>query len=189
MNETVRDFFNNIAVNYVHNDNKMIDELLESLFLQKAHKVLDLGCGKGIITDKLATLSKGEVVALDISEKMIEYAKENVKSKNVTLVNVDFYGYNSSSFDAIICFDAYPHFLDVEGFVNKCNELLTKNGVLAIIHDIGRPTLNKHHESHAENVSRLLKEPKEEVKPFLKYFTPIELSESDTFYKMVLIKK
>lgn len=189
MNENIKTFFDNLAVTYVHDDSKLIDELLDSLFLTKSHRILDLGCGKGIISSKLASRNKGEVVALDLSSEMIKYAKEIIKDPRVAFINKDFYEYEGEKFDAIICFDAYPHFMDVPGFVEKANELLKEDGLLAIIHDIGRITLNEHHKRSAGKVSRLLKAPIDEVEPFKKYFKPIELEESDHHYKMVMIKK
>ena len=189
MNEVVKEFFDNIAVNYHHDDSKVIDELIDSLLLHEKSKILDLGCGKGIISEKLVNKTKGEVIALDISSKMIELAKEKVSNPKVRFINQDFYSFIGHHFDAIVCFDAYPHFLDVEGFVNKASELLKSDGILAIIHDIGRGELNKHHASHALKVSRLLKTPQEEVKPFLKYFKPIELFENENIYKIIVIKK
>ena len=189
MNEQIKNFFDNIAVNYVHNDSKLIDELLDSLWLTKCHRILDLGCGKGITSSKLCERNHGEVVALDLSSEMIKYAKEVIKDPRVTFVNGDFYEFETAPFDAIVCFDAYPHFMDVGGFVRKANELLKEDGLLAIIHDCGRNDLNEHHKKSAGKVSRLLKEPKEEVKPLLKHFKPIELEESESYYKIVLIKK
>ena len=189
MNESIKQFFDNLAVTYTHDDSKLIDELLDSLFLTNSHRVLDLGCGKGIISEKLAIRSHGEVVALDLSNEMLKYAKEKIDDPRVKFVNADFYEYYDDKFDTIICFDAYPHFMDVEGFVEKANELLKEDGLLAVIHDIGRITLNEHHKRSAGKVSRLLNTPSEEVKPFLKYFKPIELNESDHHYKMVMIKK
>lgn len=189
MNENIKTFFDSIAVDYTHNESPLIDDLLDSLFIEKSHRLLDLGCGKGIISSKLAKKSGGEVIGLDISSEMIKYAKESTTNSKVKFINGDFYEFNDSPFDAIICFDAFPHFIDVDGFAKKANELLNKDGLLAILHDIGRPTLNTHHKQHALKVSRVLKEPSEEVKPLLKYFKPIELSESDNYYKIILIKK
>ena len=190
MNEIVRQFFDQLAISYTHEDSPLIDELLDSLMLSKCHRILDLGCGKGIISKKLVDRNHGEVIALDLSSKMIELAKANIQDERVTFINQDFYEYvDKKKFDAIICFDAFPHFMDVDGFVNKANELLKEDGLLAVIHDIGRPTLNEHHKRSAGAVSRLLNEPKEEVKPLLKYFKPIELYENDHEYKMVVIKK
>ena len=189
MNEIIKQFFDSIAFNYKHDDSKLIDDLLNSIKLSGCHRILDLGCGKGISSQKLVELNHGEVVALDLSSKMIELAKEKINDPRVTFINGDFYEFKSSPFDAIICFDAFPHFLDVPNFVKKAHGLLKKDGLLAIIHDIGRPSLNKHHEAHALKVSRLLDTPEKEKESFLKYFTPIELYESEECYKMIYIKK
>ena len=189
MNENIREYFNNVAVNYVHEDKKIIDDLLNSLFVTRCHRILDLGCGKGIISEKLASRNNGEVVALDLSDEMLKYAKERINDKRVRFVNADFYQYDDEPFDAIVCFDAYPHFMDIDGYVDKANQLLKEDGLLAIIHDIGRVELNSHHKQHALGVSRSLLSPEEEMKPFLKYFKPIELSESDTYYKLIMVKR
>ena len=189
MNEKIRDFFDQVAMTYQHDDSKLIAELLDSLYVSKCHRVLDLGCGKGIISQKLVDLNQGEVVGLDISHEMLKYAEEKINDSRVKFVNADFYQYTDEPFDAIICFDAYPHFMDVDGFVDKANELLKEDGLLAIIHDCGRGELNTHHKQHAMGVSRQLQSPNDEAKPFLKYFKPIELSETDQYYKLILIKK
>ena len=190
MNENIRQFFDNLALNYKHEESGVISELLDSLKLTKCKRVLDLGCGKGIISFKLAEISEGEVVALDLSSKMIELAKQSGDNPKVKFVNEDFYEFeDKKKFDAIICFDAYPHFLNVEGFVNKAYGLLKEDGLLAIIHDCGREKLNSHHHAHALGVSRMLKSPKEEFEAFKKLFVPLELSESKNEYKLVMIKK
>ena len=190
MNENIKQFFDQLAITYTHEESPLIDELLDSLMLSKCHRILDLGCGKGIISKRLVDRNHGEVVALDLSSKMIELAKANIQDDRVSFINKDFYEYiDDKKFDAIVCFDAYPHFMDVDGFVKKAYELLNKDGLLAVIHDIGRPALNEHHKRSAGAVSRLLKEPSKEVEPFLKLFKPIELYENDHEYKMVMIKK
>ena len=188
-NNNIKEFFNRVAVNYTHEDSRFIDDLLDSLMVTRCHRILDLGCGKGIISEKLATRNNGEVVALDLSSEMLKYAKEKINDDRVKFVNADFYEYDDEPFDAIVCFDAFPHFMDVEGYVNKANQLLKEDGLLAIIHDIGREELNTHHKQHALGVSRPLSSPEEEMKPFLKYFKPIELSETDTYYKLIMVKR
>lgn len=189
MNNIVRDFFDKVANNYTHDDCEFINKELASLGLDKYHHILDLGCGKGVISAELAVYSGGEVTGLDISSKMIDAAKEAVKHPRVKFIRDDFYAFVHEPFDAIICFDCYPHFLDKNGFIEKANELLNKNGMLLIIHDIGRPTLNEHHKKTAGHVSRLLKEPEIEAKDFLKYFDLIEAKETDKSYKIMLQKR
>ena len=190
MNKEVQAFFDKVAPTYESEACSLATSMLDSLHLENYPRVLDLACGKGVISLELLNRCKGEVIALDFSSKMIELAKERINNPQIKFVNMDFYEYEDDKlFDAIICFDAFPHFFDVDGFVSKASSLLKDNGLLAIIHNIGRITLNEHHKRTAGKVSRLLKAPKDEVTPFLDKFTPIELYEDDTCYKIILKKK
>ena len=190
MNENIRDFFNRVAQNYVHDDSIAIEELLDSLNLEKYPRILDVGCGKGIISDKLLQRNKGEVVAIDISDKMIEFAKMQHPQSKVKFINADFYEFEvKEPFDMIICFDAFPHFLDVENYAKKAASLLKKNGELIIAHDIGREELNSHHHAHAMGVSRMLKDPIEEAKGLEKYFDVVLANEGTNYYHIFLKRK
>ena len=189
-NNKVKDFFNSVAITYTHNDSIEIDELLDSLKLERFPRIMDLGCGKGIISDKLLKRNKGEVIAVDLSDKMIEFAKEANKDSKVKFVNADFYEFSDNQpFDMIICFDAFPHFLDVDGFVNKTASLIKKDGQLIIAHDIGRAQLNEHHHAHALGVSRPLNDPIIEAKRFEKYFDVIIANEGDNYYHIFMKRK
>ena len=189
-NSKVKDFFNNVAITYTHNDSIEIDELLDSLKLERFPRIMDLGCGKGIISDKLLKRNKGEVIAIDLSDKMIEFAKEANKDSKVKFINADFYEFSDNKpFDMIICFDAFPHFLDVDGFVEKAASLTRKDGQLIIAHDIGRGQLNEHHHAHAMGVSRPLNDPIIESKRFEKYFNVIIANEGDNYYHIFMKRK
>lgn len=185
----IKEYFDQIAPQYVHEDNERIDELLKSLNINKNSRILDLGAGRGIISNKLQVLFDADVTALDLSEKMIEFAKENIDNPRVNFINEDYYDFKAETFDAIVCFDAYPHFLDVGQFVSKSGLLIRKNGILAIIHDCPREELNARHKQHAMGVSRQLKSLEEEVKPFLELFEIVSLLENDKIIKIVLRRK
>lgn len=190
MNEQIRQFFNAVAIDYHHDDSIEINKLLDSLNLEKFPRILDLGCGKGIISNKLIERNKGEVIAIDLSDKMIEFAKLENSGSKVKFINADFYEYNDDLlFDMIICFDAFPHFLDVENYVKKAASLIRKDGQLIIAHDIGREELNSHHHAQAMHVSRMLKDPHEELKAFKNYFDIILANEGDNYYHIFLKRK
>ena len=186
-NQKIRDFFNSVAITYTHDDSIAIEELLDSLRLERFPRILDIGCGKGIISDKLLKRNKGEVIAIDLSDKMIDLAKEANPNSKVKFINIDFYEFEDEKpFDMIICFDAYPHFMDVENFVEKAASLIKKDGELIIAHDIGRSALNEHHARHAVAVSRLLKDPINEAKCFEKYFKVVLANEGNNYYHIFL---
>ena len=186
-NKIIKDFFNSVALTYTHDDSIEIEELLDSLKLERFPRILDIGCGKGIISDKLLKRNKGEVIAIDLSDKMIDLAKEANPNSKVKFINIDFYEFEDEKpFDMIICFDAYPHFLDVENFVEKAASLIRKDGELIIAHDIGRSALNEHHARHAMTVSRLLKDPINEAECFEKYFKVVLANEGNNYYHIFL---
>ena len=68
-----------------------IDELLDSIDFTYAKRILDLGSGHGIISNKLYERSGAEIVALDISSKMSEIANKLNNNAHIHIINEDFY--------------------------------------------------------------------------------------------------
>lgn len=53
--------------------NKAFESLIAQVPLNNALRILDFGCGTGLLTEKLrTTLPSCHIVALDVSRKMIE---------------------------------------------------------------------------------------------------------------------
>ena len=141
------EFFNKAAINW--NDMKRSERLLERLEeipIKKGDRVLDIGCGTGVISNWLYERSQRQVHAIDVSPNMIDIAINTHHVNDIKFECIDFYEMNESGYDLLVCFDAYPHFLDTRTFAKKANELLNKGGYLVILHDIGRKELDKHHE-------------------------------------------
>ncbi|MEJ5258002.1 MAG: methyltransferase domain-containing protein [Fervidobacterium sp.] len=73
-------------------------------------KVLDIGCGTGITSYFMA--SKGAIVtAIDLSDKLIEFAKQNSYHSNITYIVADAtkLELNRSDFDLITIVDSMEH--------------------------------------------------------------------------------
>jgi ubiquinone/menaquinone biosynthesis C-methylase UbiE len=86
------------------------DKLLEMADLQPGEKVLETSCGTGLVTLRAASQLEpgGELIATDISDKMIGLAE--VSAKNQGIHNVSFQQmdaedlqFEENSFDAAIC--------------------------------------------------------------------------------------
>jgi len=62
----------------------------DTFILNKVHrgKILDLGCGRGVFTEKIAEKAE-HVVGIDIVPEIISYAKENHSRKNITYICFD----------------------------------------------------------------------------------------------------
>ena len=186
----VKEFFESIADNWNNekDDLNKIKDLFKEIEIKNKEDVLDLGCGKGIITPIIYNYTNKLVYGIDLSEKMINGAK--LKNNDLNKYNYicgDYINYSFDiKFDKIIIFNAYPHFLDKEALALKAYNDLKEDGYLIIMHNLGRNELNKFHHNHADKISNGLMEPKEEEKALKKCFKLIKFIDEDNRYLMVL---
>ncbi len=191
MNE-IKEFFDGLADGWnaaEKRSKKEISDFVETYAgLGKGMKTLDVGCGTGIISDVLFDITNVLVTAIDLSPNMIRIAKVTHDGENIKFSAEDFYSFGGETFDAIVCFNAYPHFLDVEKFAEKAAELLNSGGLLVVLHNMSRTKLSKHHDSVAKNVSRNLLPVEKEADNMKKYFAADRLMDDDDIYLMRLRK-
>jgi ubiquinone/menaquinone biosynthesis C-methylase UbiE len=77
--------------------------------VKRDSKVLELGCGIGILSKFMAQLG-AKVTAVDISPKLIEYAVTNMSHKNITYINQDVTTINyGEKYDIIVLADVFEH--------------------------------------------------------------------------------
>jgi len=107
--------------------------LLRSLNPTGSDKILEIGCGPGTWTDLIASKCS-TLVAIDISEKMIEKAKENIHNDNVTFINSDFMNCDLKvRFDKIFSVRVFEYISNKKEFFRKAYSLLNPDGELVII--------------------------------------------------------
>lgn len=192
MNE-IKEFFDKIAPTYDihdHHDYKLIQSMIDEIDIQTGEDVLDLACGKGVISALLYQKSKKRVTAIDLSSAMIQFAQEkNIPNQEVEFLNLDFYDYDQKQFDAIVLFDAYPHFIDRRKLKEKIYDSLKENGKFAILHDISREGLKKCHDGHSPNISRVLEDVKSEARFFEDKFIISTAFEDEHCFKIIMVKR
>ncbi len=66
---------------------KWAKELIEKLQIKGHEDILDIGCGDGKVTSRLANSTDGNVVGIDKSDTMIELAKK--RYPNITFIQMD----------------------------------------------------------------------------------------------------
>ncbi len=133
-----------------HDDEKL-GEIFDILPLKIGDRVLDVGTGTGIaipyILKKVSTF--GSIYAIDYAENMIKKAEEKFPRKeypNVNFIIRDFFDIDAGKlFDSIICYSCFPHFDDKEKFIQKCFDVLDRNGTLLIAHSSSRIRINEMH--------------------------------------------
>jgi len=99
--------------------------------------ILDIGCGVGMQTVELASISNGTIVALDnyqpFLDKLMEKAKQAGVADKITPMNQSMLEmkFNNNTFD-LIWSEGALYFMGFADGLMKCKELLKKHGYLAV---------------------------------------------------------
>ena len=99
--------------------------------LPKKSKIIDLGCGTGIITKHVE--NKGfEVTGIDFSENMLLCAKEKCKKSKFIEADIEDYNYGKESFDGILASFILIHIKkeNTEKLLSKIHGSLKNSGLL-----------------------------------------------------------
>lgn len=82
----------------------MYNEIINRVEVIKPKRILDVGCGTGNILMKLAKSNNIELYGLDISEKMIDVAKQNLDyDVGLKVGDSEDMPWEDNTFDVIIC--------------------------------------------------------------------------------------
>ncbi len=136
-NDFVEQGYNKAAEDYASKrnqfeNNKYLERL--SVFLLPHSRILDIGCGAGKPVDSFF-ISKGHtVIGIDISEKMIELAKQNVPQAEYKVEDMSKFKDSEYRVNAVVSFYAIfhtPRETHQELF-RKINSFLTPSGYLLI---------------------------------------------------------
>ncbi len=186
----IKQFFDNIAPKWdaleIIKDDHIL-ELFNQIGIKKGGKILDVGCGTGRVTYILHSLSETPVIGIDISSNMIDIAKEKYKDESyATFICDDFMSYDfNTKFDVIVIYNAFPHFLDVNKLSLSMKKNLNEGGKFAIVHSLGRATLQDVHSTVNTALTRHLEDPLTEAKKFEEDFNIILAKEDDNSFLIV----
>jgi 2-polyprenyl-6-hydroxyphenyl methylase / 3-demethylubiquinone-9 3-methyltransferase len=110
----------------------------------KKLKILDIGCGGGLLCEPLTRLG-AEVTGVDASFNNIEVAKMHAKEMNLKIKyihsspdNLNF----KNEFDIILNMEVIEHVANVDLFIKNCSKLIKKKGVMFVA------TINKNLKSY-----------------------------------------
>ena len=125
--------FNPIRIEYIlDNISKHFKLSREKKLLLKNLKILDIGCGGGLISEPMARLG-GNVTGIDASEKNIKIAKLHSKKNNLKisyLNNSPEQLHEKEKFDIILNLEIVEHIDNLDLYIESCYNLLKKNGLM-----------------------------------------------------------
>lgn len=115
--------------------NNLVETLL-SIDLNKNHKILEIGCGRGRFSFQL--LKRGyKLYCIDISEMMINQFKDQLTdNEGVELITADFNDFcdmHPNEFDAVIGFYILHHFDNLKDSLANIRYVLKNNSTVAFI--------------------------------------------------------
>jgi ubiquinone/menaquinone biosynthesis C-methylase UbiE len=102
--------------------------LYEKVDLKSKKRILDLGCGTGVITADIASLTEGDVTGVDISKEMLTYARDVVEG--VTLINADILNlpFKDNTFDLVVFTVVLTHIREQQKAVDEMVRVTQKGG-------------------------------------------------------------
>lgn len=125
------------------------EHLIRSLGIRRGNKVLDVGCGTGLIIPWLLEEvgAEGRVTALDIAEKMLWIAREKHERPNVEYIHADISRtpFLDQSFDEVVCHNCFPHVAHKETAALEMFRILKPGGRATICHNESREAINAMH--------------------------------------------
>mgnify|MGYP001168261451 CR=1 FL=1 len=95
-------------------------------------KILDIGCGGGLISEPMARLG-AKVTGIDASEKNIEVAKLHSKKSNLQINYLSCSPENLNDlneYDVILNLEIVEHVENVNFYINSCYKLLKNKGLM-----------------------------------------------------------
>ena len=130
-------------------DIEILSFLIDSFEIEKGYKIVDLGCGTGILFDMFRRKVGGEgmVVGVDFCPNMLNHAQKNFPFENVYEINgdVEKLPLIGDGFDMGASFAAFEHFTDPRKTMQEVSRVLKKGAQFHIIHLMGTDQLEDYH--------------------------------------------
>ena len=124
--------FNPIRLEYITDQIKLHFNLKNNNKNLEGLKILDIGCGGGLISEPMARLG-AQVTGIDASEKNIKVAEIHAKKNNLNIKYLNKSPEqmkNIENFDVILNLEVVEHVDNLDLYINSCSNLLNKNGIM-----------------------------------------------------------
>ena len=195
--EVVQHIFNDIAPKYdllnhllsMNIDKGWRRKAMSCIGEQEKGCLLDVACGTGAMFEALRERKPSHITAVDLSEKMIEIAARKVEGDSLFELQCrDLFEMTQETFDRIIIYNAYPHFMEKDKVVQKVAELLNPGGRFIVAHGACREKINGCHTNVPKEITSGLLSAKEESRLWETCFSIDILIDTEQFYMFSGVK-
>jgi 2-polyprenyl-6-hydroxyphenyl methylase / 3-demethylubiquinone-9 3-methyltransferase len=163
----------------LHDINPLRLEFIQRYVSLNSQRIVDVGCGGGILTEALARLG-ADATGIDLSEDLIDVADLHGLESGITvhyqvISAEDLANQEPESFDHVTCMEMLEHVPDPGSIINACATLVKPGGMVFF------STLNRKPKAYilailaAEHILNMLPKGTHDYKTFIK---PSELCQS-----------
>ena len=141
-------------------EHTLVDRIVNAIAPMEAMRILDLGCGPGIITTALAPMV-GEVVAVDLTREMLQKARERclqagVENVRFQLGTAESLPYRNGTFDTVVTRLTIHHFEDPKVAMLELARATRACGKVVVADIV---TSEDHEEAELHNALEVLRDP------------------------------
>jgi len=146
----------------INSRHRFILKNLKKVGLRKNSKVMEIGCGSGILTTYIAKyIPRGKILAVDISSKTIELAREKYKKYvNIEWIASDMRNFiYKDKFDIVVFPDVLEH-IPIEAHNNifqTIRQLVHENSIILI--NIPHPIALEYHHKYTPHLLQIIDQP------------------------------
>jgi ubiquinone/menaquinone biosynthesis C-methylase UbiE len=107
---------------------------IEALHAKPGMRILDLACGPGTLSRRLAAAvaPEGQVTGVDLASGMIELAQAmHIPNASFELMDIEKLAFEDAAFDAVICGHGFQYAADLPQALSEARRVLQSHGRLA----------------------------------------------------------
>ena len=127
--------FNPVRIQFIKDNVKEHFKIKSDIEPFKGLKILDVGCGGGLLSEPMARLG-AKVTGIDASENNIKVAKAHLKKSKLKIEYLcsspEKIIKKENKFDVILNMEIVEHVDNLDLFVKKSSSLLKRNGIMFV---------------------------------------------------------
>lgn len=163
-----------------------ITRILDNAHVGAGARVLDVACGTGVLMPDYLKRGVSEITAIDIAPEMIRIAREKFSGERIRFLCGDVETEDvGEGYNAIVIYNAFPHFPDAARLIRRLSGLLREGGYLTVAHGMSREAIDGHHKGSASHVSNGLMPVSELERLFARELTVTTVISDETMYQVV----
>lgn len=141
-------------------DREILNRIRSAVLFSGPLRILDVGCGPGIVTAELAPHAK-ELVAFDLTPEMIAQARKRCKEAGFANVRFEIgqaerLPFEDASFDAVVSRYTFHHFSDPSTVLAEMVRVVRAKGRIVIVDIVSSEALE---EAELNNALEILRDP------------------------------